>query len=85
MLTATLRTVGGSIMLAVPPAVLTSLGLSSGRTVTIEIKGHEMVIKAARPKYVLADLLATCDPSIPLTDEDREWLDAPAVGSEIVE
>jgi antitoxin ChpS len=84
MLTATLRTVGGSIMLAVPPAIAASLGLSSGRTVTIEINGREMVIKPARPRFSEKDLLAKCDPTIPFTAEDREWIDAPAVGLEIM-
>jgi len=39
----------------------------------------------ARPRkgrYKLADLLAQCDPNAPISDEDRAWLDAPAVGRE---
>jgi len=33
-------------------------------------------------KYRLADLMAQCDSSAPLSDEDREWLDSPTVGRE---
>jgi hypothetical protein len=35
-----------------------------------------------RPRYTLNELLARCDFSIPMSAEDREWLDAPAVGRE---
>jgi hypothetical protein len=35
-----------------------------------------------KPRYTLEELLAQCDPEAPLSDEEREWLDAPAVGRE---
>jgi hypothetical protein len=35
-------------------------------------------------RYTLADLLAESDYSQPQTTEDREWLDAPAVGRELI-
>lgn len=37
-----------------------------------------------RPHYTLDELLAECDPSAELTVREREWLDAPAVGREIL-
>jgi antitoxin component of MazEF toxin-antitoxin module len=33
-------------------------------------------------RYSLAELLAQCDATAPLSEEDRAWLDAPAVGRE---
>ena len=33
-------------------------------------------------RYSLSALTAPCDPNAPLSAEDREWLDAPAVGRE---
>lgn len=43
-------------------------------------------IDEASPKregrYRLADLMAQCDLSAPLSDEDRAWLDSPTVGRE---
>jgi hypothetical protein len=30
----------------------------------------------------LAELVAQCDPSLPLLKQEQEWLDAPAVGLE---
>jgi antitoxin ChpS len=35
-----------------------------------------------RPRYTLAELMAQCDLDQLMTDEDREWLDAPPVGRE---
>jgi antitoxin ChpS len=34
------------------------------------------------PRYSLSELMRQCDASIPFSAEDREWLDAPAVGNE---
>jgi antitoxin ChpS len=36
-----------------------------------------------RAVYTLDELLAQCDGTIPISDEDREWLNAPSVGREI--
>jgi antitoxin ChpS len=37
-----------------------------------------------RPHYSLEELLAQCDPHAEMSEEDREWIDAPAVGKEIL-
>lgn len=37
-----------------------------------------------RVKYTLAELLVGSDFDKPLTDEEREWIDAPAAGHELV-
>ncbi|WP_396956669.1 AbrB/MazE/SpoVT family DNA-binding domain-containing protein [Nitrosomonas sp.] len=85
MHTTTLRKVGGSIMLAVPPALLDVLHLSAGSTVGIAIDNGRLVVEPKKqPHYMLEELLAQCDPSAELTTEDREWLDAPAVGHELL-
>ncbi|MBZ3196342.1 hypothetical protein IPR31_22460 [Xanthomonas perforans] len=36
----------------------------------------------SRPRYTLDELLAESDYSQPLPPEEREWVDAPAVGRE---
>ena len=35
-----------------------------------------------RLRYSLAELMAQCDASAPLSPEDRAWIDAPAIGRE---
>lgn len=80
-----LRKVGGSVMLAIPPALLEQLSLEAGAGVGIAIDGDRLVIEPTpRPRYTLAELLASSDYSQPQTPEEREWIDAPAVGEEIL-
>lgn len=83
MHTTTLRKVGGSVMMAVPPALLEQLHFTAGSVVGVELDGERLIVKPARPRYTLQELLDQCDPGIAMTDEEREWLDAPAVGNEI--
>jgi hypothetical protein len=33
-------------------------------------------------RYSLSELMAKCDSNLPLSEEDREWMDAPATGPE---
>lgn len=80
-----LRKVGGSVMLAVPPALLELLHLKAGASVGVAVDGGRLVVEASpRPRYTLAELLAASDYSESAASEDREWLDAPAIGREIL-
>ena len=80
-----LRKVGGSVMLAVPPALLELLHLKAGASVGLAVDGGRLVVESApRPRYSLAELLAVSDYSDGPSPEEREWLDAPAVGKELL-
>ncbi|PKH98015.1 antitoxin, partial [Shewanella sp. 11B5] len=37
-----------------------------------------------KPKYSLEELITKCDASAPISPEVQEWLDAPAVGKELI-
>jgi antitoxin ChpS len=79
-----LRKVGGSIMLAIPPAVLEVLNLQSGTTVGIAVDNGKLIIEPkSKPQYSLDELLAQCDPNAPITEGDRTWLDVKAAGREL--
>ncbi len=85
MHTTNLRKVGGSVMLAVPPALLDVLHLEAGSTVGLTIQDGRLVVEICpRPKYTMAELLRQSDYSQPQTAEDREWIDAPACGGELL-
>ena len=85
MHTTNLRKVGGSVMLAVTPAILDLLHLRAGATVGVTVDGGRLVVEPQpRPHYSLDELLAQCDTSAELTVEDRAWLDAKPVGSELL-
>jgi len=85
MYTTNLRKVGGSVMLAVPPVLLDQLHLKAGATVALAVDGERLVVQIRpRPRYTLEELLAKCDYSQPMPPEDREWIDAPPVGRELL-
>jgi antitoxin ChpS len=80
-----LRKVGGSVMLAVPPALLDLLQLQAGASVGVAVDGSRLIVEASpRPRYTLAELLAASDYSGSPSQDDRDWLDAPAAGREIL-
>lgn len=84
MHTTNLRKVGGSVMLAVPPALLDVLELSAGAKVGLSVANGRLVVEPqGRPRYTMAELLAASDYSEPQPADEREWVDAPAVGREL--
>lgn len=85
MYTTNLRKVGGSVMLAVPPALLDVLHLTAGAKVGLAVDNGRLVVEtAARPRYTLDELLAQCDASAAIPAEDQKWLDARPVGGELL-
>ena len=84
MHTTSLRKVGGSVMLAVPPAILELLHLQAGATVGVTIDGGRLVVEPQRSRYTLDELLAQCDASAELSAEDRAWLDDKPSGKELL-
>ena len=85
MHTTNLRKVGGSVMLAVPPTFLDQLHLQAGATVGLAVDHGRLVVEPMpRSRYTLAELLASSDYSQPQPPQEREWVDAPAVGGELL-
>ena len=85
MYTTTLRKVGGSIMLAVPPAILDLLHLHSGATVSLAVDHGRLVVEPTlRLRYSLDELIAQCDASAEISAEDLAWLESKPVGRELL-
>jgi antitoxin ChpS len=84
MHTTKLRKVGGSVMLAIPPTLLDTLGLAADKRVGIDVVDGELVVRPVRKRYALDDLLDQCELDTPMTDEDRAFLDGPPVGRELI-
>ena len=85
MHTTNLRKVGGSVMLAVPPALLDLLKLGVGAKVDIDVENGRLVVEPnVRPSYTLHELLAQCDETDTLSDGDRAWIDDKPVGKELL-
>lgn len=86
MPTATLRTVGGSVVMAIPKRLLELVHLQAGAQVNIDVQGGKLIVAPIpKKRYTLTQLLAQCDASAPITTEERDWLDAPPVGLENME
>jgi len=80
-----LRKVGGSVMLAVPRALLDVLNLQAGAKVGIAIESGRIVVEPQRRRrYTLKELLAQCDPKARRSKQEREWLDSKPVGGELI-
>jgi antitoxin ChpS len=83
--TSTLRTVGGSVMMAIPKPLLDSLGIAANAKLDLTVEDGKLVaVPRKRPKYTLDELLAQGNPNADLTDEDRDWLSDPPRGSEVI-
>jgi antitoxin ChpS len=85
MLLTTLRTVGGSVMFAIPKPILEGLGLSANAQVGLSVSEGRLIVEPhPRPRYTLGELIEQCDLSAPATEEIRAWLEAEPVGREIL-
>ena len=85
MHTTSLRKVGGSVMLSVPPALLDILRLQPGAKVGIAVENGRLVVEPRpRRRYKLNELLAQCNPQARRTKEVKEWIDSKRVGGELI-
>lgn len=85
MHTTNLRKVGGSVMLAVPPALLDILHLKPGAKVGLSVRSGKLVVEPRqRPRYTLDELLARSSPKGSRGKEEREWLNGAPAGGELI-
>jgi antitoxin ChpS len=81
-----LRKVGGSVMLAIPRAMLDALDLAPDTAVGLSIKSGKIVVdpKNGRRRHSLDELLAEWKPAPRRSREDRDWVAGPPVGRELI-
>lgn len=86
MLTTKLRSVGGSVMLAIPKPILQGLGLVVNESVSLRMDNGELVVSAQkRPVFSLAELLSQCTAEGDMPHADvEEWDSTPPVGREVI-
>lgn len=85
MYKATLRQVGDTLMLEVPPALLEQLQLAPGAEVDLALEEGRLIVEPhLRKHYTLNQLMAQCDPSAVMTAEDKDWFNAGPVGRELL-
>jgi len=85
MHTTNLRKVGGSVMLAVPPALLDILDLQPGAQVGVLVEGGRLVVEPQhRRRYTMDELLAQCNPKARRTRQNRDWVESQPFGGELI-
>jgi antitoxin MazE len=70
---------GNSLAVRLPQAAVRSLRVHEGEEVELSIKGDRLELRAARPRYRLADLLSEITP-----DNQPDAMDFPPVGEEVL-
>jgi antitoxin ChpS len=85
MAKSSLRKVGGSVMMTVPPAILEEFDLRPGSTVDLVVEGERIIVEPHRkPRYTMDALLAECKEGASISDEDRDWLNSAPAGRELL-
>jgi antitoxin ChpS len=86
MAVATLRTLGGSVVMTIPKALLDQANLRAGTQVEIEYRGGRLIVEPrATPKYSLSELLAKSPAaSLAPVRADTVWLRDGPVGEELL-
>jgi len=85
MYSAHLRKSGGSVILAIPPALLDLLHIQTNDEVILDVEdGQLLVTPKDKPRYSLKSLLAECDASAGISPEEAEWLNDKPVGKELL-
>jgi antitoxin ChpS len=85
MAIARLRTVGGSVMVTIPPAILETAQLRSGLDVEVSVEeGRLVMAPLTKPRYTLSELLKQHNEKGEQTPEERVWMEDAPVGREIL-
>jgi antitoxin ChpS len=78
-----LRKYGNSTVAVLPPAVLKDLSLTAGQAMTLDTTDQREIVLTPQKKYVLADLIAQCNPRAPEPADLTLWDAAKPAGKEV--
>lgn len=73
---------GNSAAVRLPTELLRMLKVTMGDKLSVSVQADGVLLKAARPSYSLADLVAQCDLSAPEPADMAAWSSAKPVGRE---
>ncbi len=77
-----LRKYGNSTVAVLPPSVLKDLGLAAGQAMSLDTNDQHQIVLSRKRKYVLADMIAQCNPKAPPPADLALWESAKPVGRE---
>ena len=79
-----IRQSGGANIVSIPKVIIKTLGLHVGSKLDLSIDGNKIILTPIDEELSLETLLIGSPKAcFNITDEDKEWLDAPLVGKEI--
>jgi mRNA interferase ChpB len=83
---ATIKRWGNSAAVRIPAAILEAARVKLDQPVDVREEAGRIVIepKRPRPRYTLQELVARCDRKKRLSREERQWLEAPRAGREVL-
>ncbi len=73
---------GYSAALRLPIELLGILKVTLGDKLTVSVQPDGVLLKAARPSYALAELVAQCDPAAPEPADMAAWVSEKPAGRE---
>lgn len=73
---------GNSAAVRLPTELLGLLKVSLGDKLSVNVQPEGVLLKAARPSYSLAELVAQCDTSAPEPADMAVWANVKPVGRE---
>lgn len=79
-----LKKMGKSTAVVIPPPVLRDLGIGAGQPLTLHTTADGRIVLTPKRKYVLAELIAQCDPKAPPPADLALWDVARPVGGEVL-
>ncbi|MFM8355300.1 MAG: ChpB-ChpS toxin-antitoxin system antitoxin [Gammaproteobacteria bacterium] len=77
-----LRKYGNSTVAVLPPSVLKDLGLAAGQAMSLDTNDQHQIVLSRKRQYVLADMIAQCNPKAPPPADLALWESAKPVGQE---
>jgi antitoxin ChpS len=78
----TIQKWGNSAAVRLPTELLCMLKVTLGDKLSVNIRPDGILLRAARPMYILTDLVAQCDLSTPEPADMSAWASVAPVGRE---
>lgn len=79
-----LKKMGNSTALVMPPPVLKDLGIGVGQHLTLRTTPDGSIVLTPKRKFVLAEMIAQCDPQAPPPADLALWDAARPKGQEVL-
>ncbi|WP_321885181.1 AbrB/MazE/SpoVT family DNA-binding domain-containing protein [Paraburkholderia bannensis] len=73
---------GNSAAIRLPALLLEQINVSIGTSLSVDVRPDGVMLKPARPKYSLDDLVAQCDTKAAMPEDLAAWGQSKPVGRE---